>query len=286
MSQDITEPLRLAVGSHEAGKGYGCAMNIISWENGDTEITDLPSCSDKALARMVQEVNDEICSHTKRIVHKKHEEESYPDYTDVLCPDCSLKALTLAHRTVGTGGLPEQLSDEIWFQICILNLQKVIAAHEALPKLGRTRARRVKVAKDLIEILRASLDEMREDHGRFWTVSSSHGFVRRRMDATELFRKYNINEDRPDDGIFRMLVWDIKQLLDADRDWQFNFVQFDELGRQRRGPAIGFLEGTHRVIDLWDEVTGFKAPEMEQEKIQEAWVKLLASAHEDKEKVA
>jgi hypothetical protein len=29
---NITEPLRLATGSHKAGSGKGCAMNVISWE--------------------------------------------------------------------------------------------------------------------------------------------------------------------------------------------------------------------------------------------------------------
>lgn len=82
---NITSPLRLAVGSHEAGSGRGCAMNIVSWENGDTEITDLPACADPLLARVVQRVNDEICS-----------------YGDLLCPDCSEQVLDLAHRTVGT----------------------------------------------------------------------------------------------------------------------------------------------------------------------------------------
>jgi len=60
---DITEPLRLAVGSHSAGSGKGCAMNLISWENGDTTITDLPGCSDPMLARIVQRINDSICTH-------------------------------------------------------------------------------------------------------------------------------------------------------------------------------------------------------------------------------
>lgn len=46
-------PLRLAIGSHQAGSGKGCAMNVISFENGDSEITDLPDCSDRMLARLV-----------------------------------------------------------------------------------------------------------------------------------------------------------------------------------------------------------------------------------------
>ena len=86
---DITTPLRLAVGSHEAGSGKGCAMNLISWESGDMTITDLPGCADPMLARIVQSVNDQHCSHRHR---------------DLLCPPCSLEVLALAHRTVGTSG--------------------------------------------------------------------------------------------------------------------------------------------------------------------------------------
>ena len=84
---DITQPLRLAVGSHTAGSGKGCAMNVISWESGDTEITATPDCSDLLLARVVQRVNDTICTHRDG---------------DLLCPDCSVKVLDLGHRTVGT----------------------------------------------------------------------------------------------------------------------------------------------------------------------------------------
>jgi hypothetical protein len=80
-------PLRLAVGSHQAGSGRGCAMNVISWENGDTQITDLPSCADPFLARVVQSVNDHHCTHLS---------------DRLLCPPCSVEVLALAHRTTGT----------------------------------------------------------------------------------------------------------------------------------------------------------------------------------------
>jgi hypothetical protein len=82
------QPLRLAVGSHKAGSGKGCAMNVISWENGDTEITDYPQCADPMLARIVQIVNDSYCA---------------PFATgSLLCPPCSQVVLALGHRTVGT----------------------------------------------------------------------------------------------------------------------------------------------------------------------------------------
>ncbi len=87
---ELTEPLRLARGSHKAGSGKGCAMNVISWENGDTEITDFPSCSARPLARVVQAVNDSICNHSQ--------------VPGLLCPPCSLTVLELGHATVGTAG--------------------------------------------------------------------------------------------------------------------------------------------------------------------------------------
>jgi hypothetical protein len=63
-------------------------MNVVSWESGDTIITDMPDCADPALARIVQQVNDDICTHRDG---------------DLLCPACSVLVLDLAHRTVGTG---------------------------------------------------------------------------------------------------------------------------------------------------------------------------------------
>jgi hypothetical protein len=54
----ITHPLRLAKGSHRPGSGRGCAMNVISYINGDAQITDFPSCSARPLAAFVQWCND------------------------------------------------------------------------------------------------------------------------------------------------------------------------------------------------------------------------------------
>jgi hypothetical protein len=84
---DITQPLRLAIGSHKAGTGKGCAMNVISWENGDKRITDFPECADEFLAGRVQLLNDAYCEHLDG---------------DLLCPACSVIVLGVAHRIVGT----------------------------------------------------------------------------------------------------------------------------------------------------------------------------------------
>ncbi|BBY08800.1 hypothetical protein [Mycobacterium noviomagense] len=85
----ITHPLRLAKGSHLPGSGKGCAMNVISYINGDAQITDFPSCSARPLAVLVQSCNDLLAG---------------PD--GYLSPENSVLALDLAWETVGTADAP------------------------------------------------------------------------------------------------------------------------------------------------------------------------------------
>ncbi|ORW95527.1 hypothetical protein AWB92_10050 [Mycobacterium sp. IEC1808] len=81
----ITHPLRLARGSHRPGSGKGCAMNVISYINGDEQITDFPATSARPLASFVQLCNDLLAG---------------PD--GYLAPDDSMLVLDLAWLTVGT----------------------------------------------------------------------------------------------------------------------------------------------------------------------------------------
>ncbi len=83
-------PLRLAKGSHRSGSGKGCAMNVISYINGDSEITDFPACSARPLAAYVQSCNDLLAG---------------PD--GYLSPENSLLALELAWQTVGTADVAD-----------------------------------------------------------------------------------------------------------------------------------------------------------------------------------
>jgi hypothetical protein len=62
-------------------------MNVISWENGDSRISDMPDCTHPFLSRVVQRLNDSICEQRDG---------------GLLCADCSVIVLGLAHRTVGT----------------------------------------------------------------------------------------------------------------------------------------------------------------------------------------
>lgn len=96
---DITQPLRLAVGTQAAGSGYGCAMNVLSWANGDTTITDMPDCTDPGLAELVYSLNDRGCAHlTQELVYINDDEE----VVKTLCAECSIKVLDAANLTVGT----------------------------------------------------------------------------------------------------------------------------------------------------------------------------------------
>ena len=123
----VDHPLRLAVGSHQAGTGMGCAMNVISWESGDTMITDMPACADWVLARIVQRVNDSICTHGDG---------------DLLCPACSVKVLDLAHRIVGTGTHPLTALErqQVWVRVAADQARQVLHLTSAPESLAAIEA--------------------------------------------------------------------------------------------------------------------------------------------------
>lgn len=105
---DVPSPLRIAVGSWMRGTGVGCAMNVLSYEQGDSKITDWPSCTSRTLTPLIQAINDSICPHIQKM--KVMDREPNGQFAGVksaltLCPKCSMKILHLAHLTVGTGGL-------------------------------------------------------------------------------------------------------------------------------------------------------------------------------------
>jgi hypothetical protein len=103
---NFPHPLRLAAGSHQAGSGKGCAMNVVSYENGDKKITDFPPCSARPLSRIVQVLNDSLSGKD-----------------GFLSPTDSITVLDIAHQTMGTADytrrqmnlwLADLLVDETW----------------------------------------------------------------------------------------------------------------------------------------------------------------------------
>lgn len=88
----ITHPLRLARGSHQPGSGKGCAMNVVSYVNGDEQITDFPTGSARPLSIFVQASNDLLAGA-----------DGY------LSPHNSLLALELAWQTTGTADISDSV---------------------------------------------------------------------------------------------------------------------------------------------------------------------------------
>ena len=88
----ITHPLRLASGSHLPGSGKGCAMNAISYINGDTQVTDFPATSARPLASFVQVCNDLLAG---------------PD--GYLSPENAVLVLDLGWLTVGTAEVDDSV---------------------------------------------------------------------------------------------------------------------------------------------------------------------------------
>src|SRR5438270_5889894 len=92
----ISNPLRLARGSHQPVSGKGCVMNVISYINGDEHITDFPATSARPLASFVQLCNDLLA-----------ESDGY------LSPENSLLVLDLGWLTVGTADVADAIM-HIW----------------------------------------------------------------------------------------------------------------------------------------------------------------------------
>jgi hypothetical protein len=128
----ITHPLRLARGSHQPGSGKGCAMNVISYTNGDDRITDFPTCSARPLAIVVQACNDLLAGPS-----------------GYLSPEHSVIAIELAWQTVETAGvadtvvhawLAELLTNPVWGVVQYAKISQVKAILD-IAELHRQAAR-------------------------------------------------------------------------------------------------------------------------------------------------
>src|ERR1700753_1289205 len=86
----ITHPLRVARGSHQPESGKGCAMNAISYINGDEQITDFLATSARPRGSFVQLCNDLLAGS-----------DGY------LSPGDGLLVLDLGWLTVGTADVAD-----------------------------------------------------------------------------------------------------------------------------------------------------------------------------------
>lgn len=99
------QPLRVAVGSHPEGSGFGCAMNIVSYITGDVEITDYPACAHHDLARMVQRINDYVGMARGGRELSTNFPTAYAAVwreTYTLAPEDAVRVVNLGCMTIGT----------------------------------------------------------------------------------------------------------------------------------------------------------------------------------------
>lgn len=122
MTNSIFEPLQLSAGSHKPGSGKGCAMNVISWENGDVTITDFPECSDPYLSSLVQMFNDNVAK-----------------IDGTLSPEDSILALELGHMTVGTTShyLDQNALEYVYYEMVIAAFERYATTEEAIAEANK-----------------------------------------------------------------------------------------------------------------------------------------------------
>ncbi|WP_201799322.1 hypothetical protein [Subtercola vilae] len=96
-------------------------MNLVSWENGDTTITDYPACSDRMLSQIVQVVNDRLADSDGRLSAAN-----------------SIIALDLGHATVGTTAhtLTAVELQVVYVRCAVLAARKVLHLDETGEALG------------------------------------------------------------------------------------------------------------------------------------------------------
>lgn len=91
----ITNPLTIVGGQGKPLHGTGCAMQVVSYTNGDAVITDYPTCSHAALSKPVQTVNDKLgIRGDLRVIQGR--------YYKALRPADAMTAVELGFATVGT----------------------------------------------------------------------------------------------------------------------------------------------------------------------------------------
>lgn len=91
----ITNPLTVIGGVGTPESGTGCAMQVVSYTNGDAVITDYPKCSHPILARLVQSANDTLSVRGKTLVTRR-------GTVRALSPADAMTAVELGFATVGT----------------------------------------------------------------------------------------------------------------------------------------------------------------------------------------
>lgn len=114
-------PFQLAVGANTGpDDGFGCLMNVVSWMNGDSEITDQPSCTDVFLGGLCIAFNDEVM--TKFGVPGRKSGECFltelPIISNVATPAQAMRMTHIASLVMNTA-VVDQGDSHAWRQSLI-----------------------------------------------------------------------------------------------------------------------------------------------------------------------
>ena len=249
MTANISEPLRLAVGSHEAGSGKGCAMNVISWESGDSTISDMPACADPLLARIVQSVNDTHCTHTQ---------------DGLLCPPCSIEVLALAHRTVGTAlDMEPAARAKVYVEIALGEAESVL--HLTSSEAPRRTCALVRRWLEGEDVSPQQIRDSRRECASASASASAYDAAYAAYDASASASASAYDAAAAADAAYAAYAY--AAAADAYADAAYAAYADAASGRPH-------LQHAHRIIDRLEAITGIKARTVEQETIEAAIEKM------------
>lgn len=265
---DIFTPLILARGSHRAGSGKGCAMNVVSWENGDTIITDYPACSDRMLARIVQWVNDGLAGED-----------------GLLSADDSLIALDLGHATVGTSkhGLSDLDLKRVYVQCAVYAARKVLPLDKsgtALPAIEAAEAwvtapSDADAAADAADAADAASYAAAAASASDSADAASHATASHAAAAAADDAAYDAYDAAYDAAYaaaaaaYAAADAAYAAAYAADADADAAYAAAADAGRDFR------INLAREIIDLFKSLTGTKSPEPDENATREAYQKML-----------
>ena len=107
-------PFQLAAGANEGPDDqFGCTMNVVSWMNGDTEITDMPDCTNGTLGGLVVAFNDEVLSRFGVPGRRKTVQfagADMPVVSNVATPAQAMRLLNVASLVMNTAHVDAEAS--------------------------------------------------------------------------------------------------------------------------------------------------------------------------------
>lgn len=221
-------PLRLAVNAHPPGSGFACAMQVLSWEQGDHHLSTYPANVARPLARMVQHVNDYACAHTTA----RHGEP------ELLCAPCSMQVLELAHRTVDTAGMSRRAQWQ-WVKELLVGEHGII--HGTQDAQIRSRIMR---AADAADNGKASLP-----------IPLLHLVLHPTGDSRRLTFAYHTyyGASLPNDLLDEHFPYYGRAYVDID-------LRGGSIACKPVNPEVRLTAASH-AIDAWERATGVNAPE-------------------------